>query len=115
MTVTNNGIYFETLEELRTQAINDDACEDGLEWLDKQKSLQEVFEKIDFYYRFWCLWRGYVQFSEFCDWGRLSGENWAGLLSEQLQFSKFCQLKKLDDYYFAYLLHKQPQFEKYKI
>ena len=37
MTATKNEIYFETLEELKEQAINDRACEDELKWLGKQK------------------------------------------------------------------------------
>ena len=110
---TKNEIYFETLEELREQAINDDVCEEGLEWLDKQKSLKEVFENISLDDMFWCLCKGYIQFADDCDWNKLTGNDWAWLLCEQLQFAEFCNWEKLDGYNWSGLLRDQPQFAEF--
>ena len=50
------------------------------------------------------------QFSNRCDWTKLSGGNWSDLLRSQPQFAGMCIWNKLVPCDWGLLLEKQPQF-----
>jgi hypothetical protein len=103
-------MIFNTIEELLTQAEKDDACEEGLEWAEKQSSLEDIIHKIPHNYRYWCLMKGYEQFSESCDWSLLSGDDWSWLLRKQSRYADKCNWNLLSGRDWSWLLRKQPQF-----
>ena len=105
---------FNTIDELREQAIKDEACGEGLEWLDKQTSLKEVIKIIPLEYRLFCLGKEYEQFIKDCDWSKLKGCDWLYLLRRQPQFSIHCDWSKLSDSNWKYLLKFRPKFKKYR-
>jgi hypothetical protein len=61
-------MIFNSKEELLTQAKKDGACSRGLEWAIQKESLKELIDTIPRKYRFWCIFRGYEQFTEHCSW-----------------------------------------------
>ena len=60
-----------------------------------------------------CLLIKQPQFSQYCDWCKLSGVDWCLLLREQPRFADKCDWDKLKRYHWNYLLIKQPQFAKH--
>ena len=64
---------FNSIEELKAQAIKDGACKDGIEWLDRQARIEEVLETIPHEYRLFCLTHNYEQFVVGCDWSKIDG------------------------------------------
>ena len=104
---------FNTKEELIAQAEKDKACEDGLQWAREQESLEDILENILLNRRLWCIWKGYEQFAELCDWRRLEGWQWVYLLTKQPQFSELCDWSKLDGYDLRRLVAVQPQLAEF--
>lgn len=132
-------MLFETKYELEIQAMEDFACRDGLEFLDRCKDLDECFRTICEPYRLWCMEKSYIQFAEHCDWskvtgrrlmfllrsqpqyvnnfqpdwGTLSSSEWTTLLVIQPQFFEHCDFSSFTGYDWLDLLIDQPQFSQY--
>ena len=104
---------FKSMQELIIQAINDGACEEGLEYAYSQ-TFETIFKKIPKEYRVWCLSHGYTQFVEHCRWDEFTGFNFACLLSRQPQFAEHCRLDKINKHDLSFLIHHQPQFAIHK-
>ena len=107
-------MIIKTKRDLLRQAKKDRACEEGIEFLEKCKSIKEFFNTAPNEYIFWGLTVEYENFEEYINWEELSEHNWSCLLSEQPKFAKYCDWKKLDGGDWGYLLRKQSQFAKYK-
>ena len=103
-------MIFTTKEELIEQANKDGACDKGIKFAKSCKDLQEIFETIDKNMSCWCIIMGYDQFSDYCDWGKLSGLDWRWLLSEQPQYADHCDWSKLSGDDWSWLLRRHPQF-----
>lgn len=50
------------------------------------------------------------QFAEHCDWTKLTGDDWTGLLQVQPQLADKCDWEKLSAWEWKRLLSDQPQF-----
>lgn len=104
---------FATLEELREQAIDDGFSEYGLEWLNRQFVFEKVIKNIPHNWLLWCLSKGYFQFTEFCQWDKLDGDDWVSLLNARPQFSEHCNWDKLNGNNWTSLLYFYPEFANF--
>jgi hypothetical protein len=121
---------FNSIAELRWQCVQDDACEEGLEWLDQQTDLDEVFRACP--HAAWCLMQGYTQFDgkhlrgsetyhvmnvnpaavDNLDLTQLRGHHWAGLVDRHPDLVKYCDWSKLSIFDWGLVLNRRPQFSK---
>jgi hypothetical protein len=105
--------HFTTLEELNAEWEINGACEEGIEFNQSCKSLEEILEDCPLDFRLWRLVNGYEQFADHCPWDELSGWDWVYLLRDRPEFSEFCPWKKLSGMDWIDLLRFQPHFAEF--
>lgn len=69
---------FDSIRDLYEQAESDDACEDGLSFVEDCSSVEEAAQSIETADRLFCLGRGYIQFAEIPPtggWGEYDDED----------------------------------------
>jgi len=104
---------FKNKEELLSEWEVNGACKEGKNFNISCEDLQEILEICPKDFRLWRLAKGYSQFSEHCEWSKLSGGDWSYLLRTQPQFSEHCEWSKLGGCAWANLLKTQPQFSEH--
>lgn len=138
--VKHKEYIFKNKKELLTQVYKDGVSFGFLEFINKSKSLSEIFNKCNLHHRLWAIKNGYIQFKRnidkliinwnkinsydwartlisypelyrYCNqWKHFTGHEWQLLLSKHPVFEKFCDWSKLDTYDWFMLLKTQPTF-----
>ncbi len=80
---------FKTKDELLEVLKELGACEEGMDFVNSQSTLDDILKNCNLDYRLWGLGEGLTQFAEHCDWSKLDGVDWSELLIVQPQLKKY--------------------------
>jgi hypothetical protein len=100
------------MEDLIRRIKECNPCPEGIEWVEEQKSKEDILNNCPHEWKIWAIKNGILDFLDYLNYEELNGFDISRLLIKQPQLIYKFELDKLDRHDIVFILKYKPQFIK---